>query len=295
MGHDDEQVNTPAGDERQPPAGEPQPAAESVEQYVHLHEHIERLRADRRPCAPGSLSEDERGVYQMAALFHAATPGADELDRVFVSRLLGQLQQDQPPTSETGQIARGTEAIAPMPAKEPPAKRRQLSRRAILGRTLGAAAVAAAAGVAGGMAVEQRLTQQPGQQLAPPSSVNLVPDGSGIWVTVAKADAIPIGGVLRFTTDYVVGFVRHTSEGFSALSGICTHMGCMLLWNPTPRTFDCPCHGGRFTEDGASAPTSAVAYKPLPTLRVRVEDNQVQVYVLPPTVQPSETPSQQYG
>lgn len=30
----------------------------------------------------------------------------------------------------------------------------------------------------------------------------------------------------------------------------CPHMGCALKWNPQERSWDCPCHGSRFSEEG---------------------------------------------
>ncbi len=34
------------------------------------------------------------------------------------------------------------------------------------------------------------------------------------------------------------------------ISATCTHLGCTVKWNPDTTEFECPCHGGRFSERG---------------------------------------------
>ena len=56
----------------------------------------------------------------------------------------------------------------------------------------------------------------------------------------------------------------HTENGFSALSLVCTHLGCTV--EQKTDGFTCPCHGSRFDSNGTVI--NGPAEKPLRSLRV---------------------------
>jgi len=48
-----------------------------------------------------------------------------------------------------------------------------------------------------------------------------------------------------------VGAFRDAEGILHAVSVSCTHLGCILAWNNSENTWDCPCHGSRFDKDGS--------------------------------------------
>jgi nucleotide-binding universal stress UspA family protein len=57
------------------------------------------------------------------------------------------------------------------------------------------------------------------------------------------------GGIVA-TGDHKVAVYRDQKGVVHAVSAKCTHMGCTVKWNPSQKTWDCPCHGSRFSPFG---------------------------------------------
>jgi glycine/D-amino acid oxidase-like deaminating enzyme/nitrite reductase/ring-hydroxylating ferredoxin subunit len=43
---------------------------------------------------------------------------------------------------------------------------------------------------------------------------------------------------------------RGDDGNMSVCSAVCTHLKCLVRWNAADQTWDCPCHGSRFSPDG---------------------------------------------
>jgi glycine/D-amino acid oxidase-like deaminating enzyme/nitrite reductase/ring-hydroxylating ferredoxin subunit len=57
-------------------------------------------------------------------------------------------------------------------------------------------------------------------------------------------------GAILNCRDRKVAAYRDEHGRLSLRSPICTHLKCIVGWNAAERTWDCPCHGSRFTPDG---------------------------------------------
>ncbi|MEM4780457.1 MAG: FAD-dependent oxidoreductase [Halalkalicoccus sp.] len=57
------------------------------------------------------------------------------------------------------------------------------------------------------------------------------------------------GTVVR-TAEGPVGVSKSETGELNAVSAVCPHMGCVVRWNDGEESWDCPCHGSRFTTEG---------------------------------------------
>src|SRR5690606_15696719 len=57
------------------------------------------------------------------------------------------------------------------------------------------------------------------------------------------------GSVLREDGKNLAVF-RNEDGKFHIFSAVCTHLKCIVEWNNDEKTFDCPCHGSRYSSLG---------------------------------------------
>lgn len=57
------------------------------------------------------------------------------------------------------------------------------------------------------------------------------------------------GGILSSGLKKIAVY-RDYDNSLRAFSAVCPHLGCIVNWNNDEKSFDCPCHGSRFSCDG---------------------------------------------
>lgn len=57
------------------------------------------------------------------------------------------------------------------------------------------------------------------------------------------------GKLLEIESEKIAAY-RDEQNKLHVVSSVCPHMGCIVHFNKTEKSWDCPCHGSRFTVDG---------------------------------------------
>ena len=72
------------------------------------------------------------------------------------------------------------------------------------------------------------------EKIAPIENIeNLIKEGQGIVIEEKK----------------IAAYKDHKGH-LHTYSAVCTHLGCTVVWNNSEKSFDCPCHGSRFSTSG---------------------------------------------
>lgn len=214
-----------------------------------LDRMIEAVLAGQ-PLPDGHLDADEAVALRAAIELRAARPGSDQPDEQFVTSLRRRIRDS---------------------VSEPPAPS-GVPRRALLA----GAAAAVAGGVIGAVA-ESKLTS--GAPTRPAATGAIVPD-DGAWVAVATDGDVAGGTVHRFVTATTVGFVTARAGQVSAVSGSCTHQGCLLRLSQDAGRLDCPCHRTAFGFDGEVLFNQLLTPPaPLPHIQVRSLDGHIEAFL----------------
>jgi menaquinol-cytochrome c reductase iron-sulfur subunit len=109
------------------------------------------------------------------------------------------------------------------------------------------------------------------------------------WIPVTLASKVEIGVPTLFkinvqqkagwiTNESEVSFYIYTEDGrnFTAMSNVCTHLGCHVRWVDSEEEFFCPCHNAVFDKNG-----EVVAGPPPRALdRFDVKEEDGQLFVL---------------
>jgi Rieske Fe-S protein len=213
---------------------------------------VDELLHGRRPHRFEATQEEAEAMMAAASL-SAARVGADVPDKAALDRIHQRLSE-----------ALDESALVD----------RRLSRRAWL-RTAGAAAAAVVVGV--GLDEVVRNRQESG---GAGGSATLLPD-NGSWRPVAAVTQIPAGHAMQVSTASLDAVIINDGGTITAVSGVCTHLGCKLQPDDANRKLNCPCHQTAFSWSGKvlyyrlkAAPAN------LPRIPSRVNNGQVELYIV---------------
>jgi len=231
-----------------------------------------------QPIPAGPPEPGDVDLLRTAIELRSADPGAGVPSEEFVDALRDRLAAELGAAGETP----GSPGAVPGPVRPGGAPGRPATGSTPVSRRAWLAAAGAVAAGAAGVVLDRSVLGGSGHGEAPQASG---PSGEiepveGTWVPVAPASALADGGAQRFSTSTVVGFVSQEGNDLRAVSGACTHQGCLLRLNVDAGRLDCPCHRTAFALDGKTLfHQLAAAPAPLPRLQARRSGTQIEVFV----------------
>jgi len=100
-------------------------------------------------------------------------------------------------------------------------------------------------------------------------------EGAVSQVTLTNGLALPKNAAMIFKFGSKPAMlIHHDDDTFTALSAVCTHLGCIPFYKPEQKVIYCPCHGGVYdpvTGGNISGPPP----KPLEKYNVRIADGKI--------------------
>ncbi|MFN2583106.1 MAG: ubiquinol-cytochrome c reductase iron-sulfur subunit [Candidatus Dormibacteria bacterium] len=209
-----------------------------------LRRFIEAIVRDRKPRR--GAAGDDIDAMRLAARLHAAHPGSGEPTPEFIDDLARRMRQHE------------SDRRVPLPQRR---------------RLLTAAGMAAAAGVGAGFGIEHMR-----DALSAPSQPTVTPT-DGMWTPVAQVSDMRLGMIKRFSVNGVDGFLLNTNGRLTALSAVCTDMGCILQQDRSGGYLNCPCHYAQFELDGTPKTGAYHKVTPLPVIQVRTNGENVEAFL----------------
>lgn len=214
------------------------------DQFEQVQHFVDALLAGRKPRRFRVETRDDAEALRMAAALAAeGNPSGGEPDAAFIAQL-------------------GLRLASPRPAA---------SRRGFLA----AALAGLAAGVAGFSA---------GRLSGPPSAAPATSGGGGAlirengrWFPIARLSELTERATLRFTAGALEGHLVKRGNEVDALSAICSHMPCSLVYRDADDDFLCPCHDATFHTNGEQK-FARRPYAPLTKFQVKVKGDRVMVW-----------------
>jgi menaquinol-cytochrome c reductase iron-sulfur subunit len=104
------------------------------------------------------------------------------------------------------------------------------------------------------------------------SALHDLPDNEPTAVTLS---AMRLDGYRETLVRRTIFLVKTGESDVAAFDATCTHLGCLVGWDPQGQVFKCPCHGGVFDRSG-----SVIEGPPpegLMKIATRVDGNRVMV------------------